>query len=161
MGRKRGELPSIAELNADLDLQGYIVIDAEHRWLEKSYAKSGKQKYIYVRVMNIENGEKSKWMRKDVARNKWGKHTINKKHRQLSKHTDETVAKQVQELTNGNAELVSWGYDKLGSRIKAKVTYKCGCIVEKELRKSHITPDCPICSSKWKTEDAVCKIAEH
>ena len=160
MGRKRGELPTLAEATEKLGANGYVVIDVKYGYCKNKTRKNGKLKYTYIKVMNIDTGEKSDWMLMGNAKKKFK--TEKSGRIKTSKHTDETVAKQVQELTNGNAELVSWKRsEKYGGHIEVEIRYNCGCIKHTYLLNNVTPPECPICSAKWKTEDAVCKITEH
>ncbi len=157
--RKRGELPSITEINASLKSSTHVVIKAEHRYGKCKAKASGVIKHIYVQLMDIENSKVTNWMPLTVARQKFG--TVNKKRKSAGRHTDETISRTVTELTDGNANLISWRKGD-NDRIFVKIQFNCGCIVEKQLCKTqtHILPECPICSGKWKTENAVCELVE-
>lgn len=160
MGRKRGELPTPAEATVEMGLKyGWVCVDIEYRYCKNKYRKNGKIKNTYVKLYNTKTQERTNWMQKQTARKRYG--TQNKER--LSSnigHTDETVAKQVEKLTNGNAELVSWGYNEENKvNIKAKVVYNCSCEIEKRL--ATLTPDCPNCSAKWRTEAEVCDLVEQ
>lgn len=153
---KRGELPSIAELNANLKLKEYVVIDREHRYCTDNYRKGGKKKRVFVKLMNIKTGEKTEFMATFEARRRYG--TPDKSKISVHKHTDETVSKFVTSASDGNASLLKWEHNS-GTGINVKVKFNsCGCIIDKSMYE--LTPDCPICNGKWKTEDAVCKLVE-
>lgn len=158
MGRKRGELPTPAEATLEMNLQnGWICIDVKYEKSKDKTHPSGKRTHTKVKLKNINTGEETKWLFKHSARAKYG---IKSDYHRKGKHTDKTIKEQVEKLTNENAKVISWCYEKGNNiNIKVKIQFKCGCIVEKRIN-AQLTPDCPICSAKWKTEDAVCKLVE-
>lgn len=156
--RKRGELPTPAEATVEMGLKdGWICIGIRHQEVASKNRPSGKIKHTYVKLKNISTDEETKWIQKCSAKARYG--TQNKKRLSSIKHTDSSVDGQVNELTKGNAKLLSWYLSKSDSHNYVTVQYSCGCI--KEQRLATLTPDCPICSGKWKTENEVCKLVEE
>lgn len=151
------KLPTPAELTLSMKLQdGWVVENCEHREIPDAQKPSGKKKCIFVKLKNLD-GRETKWMQKSTATKKYGVQS----KKIVGRHTKETLSKQVSKLTNGNAELIKWELDG-GCVNNAEIRYKhCGCIVQKRVAPSTLSPDCPICSGKWKTENEVCKLVEE
>lgn len=154
--RKRGELPSCSELTEKMHLDGYVVVDVRHE--ERKVAMKDKPlKYLSVRLMNIETGEKTGWILRTNAAKKYGKEDSGKR---VGKHTTKSIGERVEELTEGNAELLKW--ERRDTWIEVEVKYKkCGCVMTKLIQNGNPTPECPYCSPRWKTEAKACEIAER
>ena len=158
MGRKRGELPTPAEATVEMGLKdGWVCIDIKHIFTPNKHKSKGIMKDTKVKLKNTITNEETKWIYKHEAIKKYG--TKSDRRPSVHRHTDETIAKKVQELAN-EVKFISWHKNNTGEIIMVKVKRHCGCITTHELKPSKLSNKCPICSAKWKTEDTVCKLVE-